>query len=121
MIYKTGRYSGFLRPISYAIDLAIIHLLAAPFFEQSFVFLNYILFVSFAWIAIALRSSFYEIYRFTRTTNILALGLKQGALFLLLVFAFFGFYREITASPWDILRYVVQVMALITLTKIAIY
>ena len=121
MIYKTGRYSGFLRPISYAIDLAIIHVLAAPFFEQRFVFLNYILFVSFAWIAIALRSSFYEIYRFTRTTNILALGLKQGALFLLLVFAFFGFYREIKASPWDILRYVIQVMALITLTKIAIY
>ena len=121
MIYKTGRYSGFLRPISYAIDLAIIHLLAAPFFEQRFVFLNYVLFVSFAWIAIALRSNFYEIYRFTRTTNILSLGLKQGALFLLLVFAFFGFYREIKASPWDILRYVIEVMALITLTKIAIY
>ncbi|HBB48857.1 MAG TPA: undecaprenyl-phosphate glucose phosphotransferase, partial [Flavobacteriaceae bacterium] len=121
MIYKTGRYSGFLRPISYAIDLAIIHVLAAPFFEQRFVFLNYILFVSFAWIAIALRSNFYEIYRFTRTTNILALGLKQGALFLLLVFAFFGFYREIVTSPWDILRYVIAVMALITLTKIAIY
>ena len=121
MIYKTGRYSGFLRPISYAIDLAIIHLLAAPFFEQRFVFLNYVLFVSFAWIAIALRSNFYEIYRFTRTTNIISLGLKQGALFLLLVFAFFGFYREIKASPWDILRYVIEVMALITLTKIAIY
>ncbi len=121
MIYKTGRYSGFLRPISYAIDLAIIHLLAAPFFEQRFVFLNYVLFVSFAWIAIALRSNFYEIYRFTRTTNILSLGLKQGALFLLLVFAFFGFYREVETSPWFILRYVIEVMALITLTKIAIY
>lgn len=121
MIYKTGRYSGFLRPISYAIDLAIIHLLAAPFFEQRLVFLNYILFVSFAWIAIALRSNFYEIYRFTRTTNILSLGLKQGALFLLLVFAFFGFYRDVATSPWLILRYVIEVMALITLTKIAIY
>lgn len=121
MIYKTGRYSGFLRPISYAIDLGIIHLLAAPFFEENYVFLNYVLFVSFAWIAIALRSNFYEIYRFTRTTNILSLGLKQGALFLLLVFAFFGFYREIEASPMDILRYVIQVMGLITLAKIAIY
>ena len=121
MIYKTGRYSGFLRPIAYAIDLGIIHLLAMPFFEENYIFLNYVLFVSFAWIAIALRSNFYEIYRFTNTTNIMSLGLKQGALFLLLVFAFFGFYRDIITSPWEIFTYVVQVMALITLVKIAIY
>ena len=121
MIYKTGRYSGFLRPISYGIDLGIIHLFAAPFFADSLVLLNYILFVSFAWMATAFRSNFYEIYRFTRTTNILSLGLKQGALFVLLVFAFFGFYRDITVTPWEILWYTAKVMTAITLSKIGIY
>lgn len=121
MIYKTGRYSGFLRPISYGIDLAIIHVLAAPFFAEHLVFLNYILFVSFAWMATAFRSNFYEIYRFTRTTNILSLGVKQGALFILVVFAFFGFYRDIDVTPWEILLYTAEAMTAITLSKIGIY
>ena len=73
MIYKTGRYSGFLRPISYIIDLLIINLLAYQFFELKFLFLNYVIFVSLAWIIISMRSNFYEIYRFTRLTKIISL------------------------------------------------
>ena len=35
MIFKRGRYSGFLRPISYVIDLLIINILAYRFFEDN--------------------------------------------------------------------------------------
>lgn len=121
MIYKTGRYSGFLRPISYIIDLVIIHLLAYQFFESKFLFLNYVIFVSIAWIIISLRSRFYEIYRFTRLTKIISLIGKQGVLFFLLVFAFFGFYNELEVAPLSIIKYVLLVILYITIVKIAIY
>ncbi len=121
MIFKRGRYSGFLRPISYVIDLLIINLLAYRFFEGDFIYLNYILFISFSWIIIVLRSHFYEIYRFTRVTNILSLIFKQGILFLLLVFAFFGFYRELDTHPLQIVRYIFEVLCYITLAKIGVY
>lgn len=121
MIFKRGRYSGFLRPISYVIDLLIINLLAYRFFEGNFIYLNFILFISFSWIIIVLRSHFYEIYRFTRVTNILSLIFKQGILFLLLVFAFFGFYRDLDADPLQILRYIFEVLVIITIAKIGVY
>lgn len=121
MIFKTGRYSGFLRPISYIIDLLIINSLAYQFFESNFLFLNYVLFVSIAWVVMSLRSSFYEIYRFTRLTNILSLIGKQGILFILLVFAFFGFYRELEVAPMAIFRYTLVVILYITIAKVAIY
>jgi putative colanic acid biosynthesis UDP-glucose lipid carrier transferase len=121
MIYKTGRYSGFLRPISYIIDLVIIHLLAYQFFESEFLFLNYVIFVSIAWIILSLRSRFYEIYRFTRLTKIISLIGIQGLLFFLLVFAFFGFYSELAIAPQAITKYVLQVLLYITIFKIAIY
>lgn len=121
MIYKTGRYSGFLRPISYIIDLLIINLLAYQFFELNFLFLNYVIFVSLAWIIISMRSNFYEIYRFTRLTKIISLLGKQGVLFFLLVFAFFGFYSELAITPLSITNYALQVILYITIIKIAIY
>lgn len=68
-----------------------------------------------------LRSHFYEIYRFTRVTNILSLILKQGILFLLLVFAFFGFFRDLNADPLQILRYIIEVLVIITIAKIGVY
>ncbi len=121
MIFKTGRYSGFLRPISYIIDLLIIHVLAYQFFESNFLFLNYVIFVSIVWIIIAVRSNFYEIYRFTRVTKILSLVGKQGVLFFLLVFAFFGFYSELGQAPLSIITYALQVILYITIAKLAIY
>lgn len=121
MIFKTGRYSGFLRPISYIIDLLIIHIMARQFFESNFLFLNYVIFVSIAWIFISLRSNFYEIYRFTRVTKLLSLVGKQGVLFFLLVFAFFGFYSELGQAPLSIIKYALQVILYITIAKLAIY
>ena len=121
MIFKRGRYSGFLRPISYAIDLLIINGMAYPLFDDNVVYLNYVIFVSLAWILMALRSDFYEIYRFTRVTNIFSLIAKQGILFFLLVFAFFGFYKDLDKEPWAIIKYASLVILYITLAKLGVY
>lgn len=122
MIFKKGRYSGYLRPISYTIDLVIIHVLAHQFFEQNFEYLNYIIFVSVAWIILSLRSNFYEIYRFTHVAKIMSLIGKQGVVFFLIVFAFFGYYNQVeTSSPVSIVKYVLLTMLYITIVKFTVY
>ena len=121
MIFKRGRFSGYLRPISYIIDLIIVNLFAFSLFENNFLFLNYTIYISFTWIIITLLSKFYEIYRFTSATKIITLLAKQTITFLLLVFAFFGFFKESNQDSSIILKYVVIVMTLITLIKFTIY
>lgn len=121
MIFKRGRYSGYLRPLSYIFDLAIINTLAFPFFKNNSDFLNYLLFVSFSWIIISLLSKFYEIYRYTSVTKIFKLLARQTTTFLLVVFAFFGFFNELEREPIDILKYVTVVMVSITIMKFMVY
>lgn len=121
MLFKRGRYSGFLRPISYGIDLAIIHILAYQFFGYSIPFIKYVLLVSIAWIILSLKSNFYEIYRFTHVTKIMSLVGKQGVVFFLIVFSFFGFYKGLDNRPIDILKYVALAMFLISIVKLTIY
>ena len=121
MIFKTGRYSGFIKPITYLIDLCVIHSMAIPFFENKFIFLNYLIFVSLAWITLSIKIGFYEIFRFTHVQNILSLLSKQGIIFFLIVFAFFGFYNQITKDPWNIVYYILWVMLIIGVVKFAIF
>lgn len=121
MIFRSGRYSGFLRPISYGIDLSIIHILANQFFTQDSHYIHYIIFVSIAWIILSLKSNFYEIYRFTHVTKIISLVSKQGILYFLIVFAFFGFYNSLNIAPIAIVKYIVFVMLLISVIKLSIY
>lgn len=121
MIFRSGRYSGFIRPISYLIDLSIIHVLAYKFFAQDFLYLNYIIFVSIAWVILSLRSNFYEIYRFTHVARILSLLGKQGVVFFLIVFAFFGLYNQLKIDPIDIIWYVLLVILIISFIKFTIY
>ena len=60
MIFKRGRYSGFLRPISYLIDLLIIGFFANNIILEKSDLLNFTLFIFFSWIISTLFSSFYD-------------------------------------------------------------
>ncbi len=121
MIFKKGRYSGFLRPLVYIIDLAVIHMLAHLFFGGGIEFVNYIIFISGAWIVSTLILDFYEIYRFTKFTRILSLLGKQTLIFLLIVYAFYGYYTELMEDSAVILRYSFATMGIIAVIKIAIF
>ncbi|GAB5400718.1 MAG: undecaprenyl-phosphate glucose phosphotransferase [Aureisphaera sp.] len=121
MIFRTGRYSGFLRPITYGIDLILIHALAYYLLDWDFPFLNFTIFVSLAWIVAALRTHFYEIYRFTHVSNLLSLIGKQTIYFLLIVYTFFGIYIDPDTNPWKVLYYVLMVMGCISAVKLAIF
>ena len=120
-MFKSGRYSGLLRPISYGIDIFLIYFFAFEFFLNPFPYFNYFIFVTIAWFLLALRSGFYEIYRFTHVSKIISLVGKQGIVFLLIVFSFFGFYNELTTSASTIFRYIFSVLFGITIAKLGIF
>src|SRR5690606_32468290 len=118
-MFKSGRYSGFLRPISYGIDLFFIHFFAFEFFGAHFPYFNYIVFLTIGWLLLSLRSGFYEIYRFTHLAKIISLIGKQGIVFMLIVFSFFGFYNELTISASIIFKYILLLMIRITVITLA--
>ena len=121
MMFKRGRYSGLIRPISYGIDLFIIFFFAKYFFQESSIYLNFIVFITITWFIISFFSGFYEIYRFTKLVKILSLIVKQSLLFTVLLFSFFGFFIEIDRTNIDISKYVLTVFGLISVFKLTIY
>ncbi len=71
MIFKRGRYSGFLRPISYIVDLIIIGYFSFEIIYEKSDILYFYIYISISWIVSTLLSDFYEIYRHTSVTKIL--------------------------------------------------
>ena len=120
-MFKKGRFSGYLRPFSYVIDLTTINVLAYMCFSDNFQILNFVFFTSISWVLVSFRSSFYEIYRFTEVVKIVSLIGKQLVLFALIVFAFFGLYNELENDPKTTLEYIALVFLLISIFKLAIY
>jgi len=114
-------YSGYLRPISYVIDLCIINLLAIFFYFTDIDALQFVLFISLSWIVLSLYSKFYEVYRYTREIAIFTLIIRQVVLFTLIIFAFSGFYHDLNLNYKTILKYVFSIFVLITIFKFTIY
>ena len=105
-LFKHGRYSGYLRPISYVIDLCIINLLAILFYFTEIDGLQFVLIISLSWIVLSIYSKFYEVYRYTREIAITTLIFRQLVLFALIIFAFSGFYHDLNLNYKTILKYV---------------
>ena len=119
--FKQGRYSVYLRPISYLIDLIIINSLALLYFFKSVEPVSFVFVISIGWILISTLSKFYGVFRYTREVIIMTLIFRQMALFTLIVFAFSGFYYELDILPFTILKYIVCVFVLVTLFKFTLY
>jgi len=126
-LFKHGRYSGYLRPISYLIDLSIINSVAVLYLLSSNDTLKpnddliFSAFISVGWILLSFYSNFYEVYRYTRPVNILSLILKQLVLFMLFAFAFSGLYHELNIYPRPIVKYTFLCFLIITILKFTIY
>jgi len=120
-LFKHGRYIGYLRPLSYIIDLSIIVGLAVFYYFKSIDPFMFIVFASIGWVMLSINSKFYEVYRFTRVVTILSLIIRQAILFTLMVFAFSGFYSDLNIRPLVILKYILSVFFLISIVKFTIY
>ena len=91
---KTGRYSGYIRPFSYLIDVIIINVLALYIFPFHVNEIVYSILISSAWFIIAIYLGFYEVYRYTKVIAILNCTLKQAILFALFCLALELFYSD---------------------------
>ena len=117
---KTGRYSGYIRPFSYLLDLVVINLLSYLMLSDAFCSPYFIVFISLSWIIISINTGFYEVYRFTKVVEIGNKITKQFALFTILCYAFSGFYIK-NSNSQDTLEYTVISLLIISLLKLFVY
>ncbi len=121
MRQRIGRYSGYIRPLSYAIDFSVIVFFA---YFLNFRWINFSVFVTYlivGWSIASIKTNFYEVYRFTKVTRIFSLIVLQSIVFALLVFAFFGYNTHIAVSNVELTPYILKVILVIASAKISVY
>lgn len=118
---KRWRYIGYLRPIIYTIDITIVCLVAFWWFsfnvEEIFFFS---IFHILSWIVLSLKTSFYEVYRFTKIYKILSLSFEQFLLFTLLVFFYFAIYQGFEIETLLVFKYLLIIFTLIISFKLLV-
>ena len=118
----SGRYSKYIRPISIVFDLLVVSILALYFFKGlNLNYSNYIGYLLASWATIAFLIKFYDVFRFTTPVEILPKIVKQGALFSLLIIAFYPFSKEVIFSGRALLYYMVSCVSLITISKFLLF
>ena len=123
MIIRKGRYSGFIRPIAYTLDILIISTLAfLCLFKDFTAAIIFIVYIVFSWSVSAVRVRFYEIYRNTSLVKVISKIVPQAVLLILITFAFFGLFRKYSGiNNRDVIKYLIACILLITLVKIGIF
>ena len=116
----TGRFSIYIRPFSYLLDLMIINFLANSLLIDIFNGIYYHFFISFSWIVISWNVGFYEVYRFTKSSEILEKIGKQYATFIVVNFAYIGYFLKFS-DPSLIIKFVSIATGLIAFEKLFIY
>lgn len=117
---KTGRYSGYIRPFSYALDLLTINVLATLMLSENLDTLWYHFFITISWVFIAWNLDFYEVYRYTKVIRITGRLFKQYFSFLILNFAYIGFFLKFS-KPSEIVWYATTSLLLVGFFKFSIY
>ena len=116
-LFKQGRYSGFIKPISYVTDLALINAIGLLYFFKNINTLSFIVFVSLGWAITAFVSRFYDVHRFSTVIRILKLLFRQILLFSLLMFAYSGINLDLILNPKEIIKYILVSFFCISIFK----
>lgn len=113
------RYSKYIRPIAFFIDILTIILLVVYFFDKrsnlNIYFLIFYLFT--VWSCLSFITKIYEVYRFTSLSEIFNKTVKQIALFSLLLIAMFPFNKYAVFNVKTITCYILTLFVLIFLLK----
>jgi putative colanic acid biosynthesis UDP-glucose lipid carrier transferase len=121
MIGKVGRYSVYLRPIAYVLDLIIIGVFSLQFELNTWQNFQFVLVHYLVWVISSFKTDFYEVYRFTRSLKILSLSIYHFILFGLVVFFYFGAVAPNKVSHHAIFTYLWQVFLMVSFVKFGIY
>lgn len=117
MLFNNHRYSGFITPLSYLIDLAVVNALVyfLPInFQDPILFHSYI---SAAWMLTSIKNEFYEVYRYTKVPTILRKLFVQCFFFFLALYAFIGFFKQPLMSRLALGKYFIYVSLAISVIK----
>lgn len=117
---KTGRYSGYIRPFSYLLDLMVIILLSIKLIPDNLHNLSYYFFLIIAWISIAYNTGFYEVYRYTKVIEIFGKIIRQYFIFVIINFAYVGYFSKFSDAK-VILQYVTYSILIIAFNKLFFY
>jgi len=121
MIFKQGRYSGFIKPIAFVVDLsvlAVVLLNSTLYVKNQAHFLLY-LFVS--WTAISLVNKFYQIKRVTNFVQIFGSIFRHFFFFTIIVYAYLGYFKQYYISRPELFNFFIKIFLLIGFFKIIIY
>ena len=131
MEYIRGRYSWLLRPILIIFDLIVINFFAFSllhfndenlYFFSSELFNNknllYFIYSIVLWLASTNFLGFYKVYRYTSALKIMSLIVKQFLAYAVIVFAFIGVFRSISAPAFVTLHYLFYSFAAIASIKL---
>ena len=116
-LFKHGRYSGFIKPISYLADQAFINVFALFWFFKEINTLSFIVFISFGCAITAFVSRFYDVHRFSTVIRISKLLFRQVLLFSLLMFAYSGINHNSDLNPKQIIKYIIVSFFCISIFK----
>lgn len=119
--FRQGRYSWLIKPISYTVDLLVIHCVAVLWLLPQSSPLRFVLVISIGWITTALISKFYEVQRYSNAVRILNLLVRQGLFFALLMFAYAGFFPQENSNPTQILKFVLACIFIISTLKFSLF
>lgn len=121
MARSIGRYSGYIRPAIYVVDVVIVLLLAKLSLDLGADYMMFGIYIFIAWVLLSLQTKFYAVYRYTKPGGILSLVILQMAVFSLVVFAFYGLWQELRLAPKYIFRYIVYVFVAISIVKFGVF
>ena len=117
---KTGRYSGFIRPLITFLDLLLINLLILVCLRSAMSNFGYHTILSLSWIIISYYSGYYEVYRFTKEITIFGKLIKQFIFISLITFAYVGYkYKYVT--PNEVWIYIISCFVSVGFIKFSIF
>ncbi|MEL0651816.1 undecaprenyl-phosphate glucose phosphotransferase [Algibacter sp. TI.3.09] len=120
-MFKQSRYSGFITPISYLLDLSIIIGCVFLFSINITHIYGFLSYVGVFWIIIAFTSHFYEVHRHTRIVQIVALLFRQMLFFAIVLYAFIGVFKQPNISRLELGNYLICVFLLISFFKFLVF
>ena len=120
--YLPGRFSPYLRPISFSLDVLTLILFGEFIlsnFNQNAIWFSFVTIV--VWSIISSITKFYEVYRFTKEITILTLLIKQLIFYSLVVLAFTGLQISPNIVKRDLFNYIAISFLIIAFSKFSIY
>ncbi|WP_289043713.1 undecaprenyl-phosphate glucose phosphotransferase [uncultured Olleya sp.] len=121
MDHNQHRFSAFIKPIAFSIDIGIIISAIYIFplkITNLYIFIVYsILF----WLLIAFKIGFYNIQRSTKMIGVVRLVFSQMTFYALILYAFIGFFKQPNISRLSLAYYFLATFSLIFIFKLFTY